>query len=173
MKSYRLAILRREFSFIDMLFSSEGYASLLPEEVDDIKIKRGDENLLARTPREDSYSWSGGGSYDYSKFFAVVKDGESWVVWELQSEGNSATGSGERHEYVAPTIGEQLFAMELQPDFVVEATQDDTDNNGNGRCVRNWTIYKMRRFDIGAYHQIQIDRAASALKVEIQAAFAD
>ncbi|HLD27692.1 MAG TPA: hypothetical protein VJB39_02480 [Patescibacteria group bacterium] len=165
-KQYRVALLRKEFPFIDKMFvDSEGRTNLLPEDINDIKVKRGDKALLAKKGSEDSYSWCNGGHYNYTKYFAVWSDEDR--VLELASAGYSGTGSGERHEWDAGTIGEQLFVKGIAPDFVVECVKNDTDDNGNGEVTRFWTIYKMKRFDLGTHHQEQIDKAAAALKAEI------
>lgn len=173
MKQYRVMLLRKEFPFIDRLFVDyEGKTKLCPEDINDIKVKKGDKALLAKKGSEDSYGWSGGGHHDYTNYFAVCsgKDGEH--VLELESAGYSGTGSGEMHEWDADTIGEQLFVKGINPDYIVECVKNDTDNNGNGEVTRFWTIFKMKRFDLGNYHQEQIDKAAAALKAEIAAACA-
>ena len=173
MEQYRVAILRKEFPFIDCLFvDAEGKTEVRPEEVNDVKIKRGDRTLLGKKGSEDRYDWSGGGHYDYTKYFAVWsdKDGEHVVV--LKGTGCSGNGSGERHEWDEDTIGEQLFVGGIVPDYIVECVKNDHDDNGNGEVTRYWTIYKMRGFDLVAHHQERIDRAAAALKAEIALACA-
>lgn len=160
MKVYRKVLLQREFGFLSQL---PGF-----DEVNEIKIKRGDASLLRKTGKEDVYSWSGGGHDDHTIFYAVTVSG----IQRLATEGHSSTGSGESRDWLAPTNGEQLFEMGLTPDFIVECVQQDTDNNGNGQRHLNWTIYKMTRFDLAAYHKLQIDQAAAELKAEIDAACA-
>ena len=162
MKQYRVALLRKEFQFIDRLFKN-----LSPESIDDIKVKKGDKALLVKKGFEDSYDWSGGGYNDYTRYFAVWSDDEGEHITELASAGYSGTGSGERHEWDADTIGDQLFVGGITPDYIVECVKNDTDDNGNGEVTRFWTIYKMKRFDLGTYHQEQIDKAAAALKAEM------
>jgi len=165
MEKYRVALLRREFSFIDRLMDH-----LQPEEVTDIKVRRGDKALLRKKGCEESYSWSDGGHYDYTKYFAVWfdDDGKERIL-ELKSAGSSATGSGENRKWDADSVSEQLLTNRIVPDYIVECVQNDTDNNGNGEVTRFWTIYKMRRFDLVGYHHQQIDKAAAALKAEITA----
>lgn len=173
MKQYRVTLIRKEFGFVDKLFVDyEGKTEVWPEDVDDIKIRRGDKALLAKKGSEDSYDWSGGGHYDYTKYFAVWSDDDGEHVEELASAGYSGSGSGDRNEWDADTIGEQLFVKNIVPDFIVECVKNDTDDNGNGEVTRFWTIFKMKRFDLGNYHQEQIDKAAVALKAEIAAACA-
>lgn len=164
MRQYRVALLRKEFPFIDHLVGVD----LKPEDVTGIGVKKGDKALLNSKGSEDSYSWSGGGHYNYTRYFAVLDE----KVLGLASAGYSGTGSGESREWDANTIGEQLFREGIVPEYIVECVQNDTDDNGNGEVTRFWTIYKMKRFDLSAYHQEQIDRAAVALKAEIAAACA-
>lgn len=167
MKQYRIVLLREEFPFLDRLFVNyDGRVILSPEQVDDIKIRKGDNALLSAKGCEDSYDWSGGGHDDYTTYFAV--QGED--VLQLESAGRSANGSGERHKWDADTIGEQLLIKKIVPDYIVMCVQNDTDDNGNGEVTRFWTIYKMRRFDLAAYHCQKIDEAGAALKAEILAA---
>ncbi len=133
------------------------------EKPDELKISRGDENLLSQTPSYDSYSWSDGGHCDYIAYYAVV-DGE--IFW-LESEGSSRTGSGESHEKDAPTIGEQLAQLKIDPEYIVCINFQDTDDNGNGYTYKKVVIYKMNKFNLADYHCRQIDKAASQLKTEI------
>ena len=168
MKQYKIALLRKEFSFIDRLFvDSDGRTTFQPEKINGISVKKGDRALLAKKGNEDSYDWSGGGHYDYTIYFAVWSDSEGEHIFQLASAGRSGTGSGERHEWDADTIGEQLFVRGINPDFIVECVKNDTDDNGNGEVTNFWMIYKMRRFDLAAYHQQRLDEAAAALKAEI------
>jgi len=171
MKQYRVALLRKEFPFIDKLFVDyKGETEVWPEEVDDIKIRKGDRELLSKKGNEDSYDWSGGGHYDYTKYFAVWKNDEGEHVEKFASAGHSSSGSGDRSDWDADTIGEQLFVKNIVPDFIVECVKNDTDDNGNGEVTRFWTIYKMKRFDLVTYHQQKLDEACVALKAEIAAA---
>lgn len=176
MRQYRAALLRKEFSFLDRLFIDwQGNTELWLEQIDKIEIKRGDKALLAKTGREDSYDWSGGRTHDYTKYFAVClgKEEEDENIIELSCSGYSGTGSGDNQEWEADPICEQLFVKKIVPDYIVECVKNDTDANGNGQVTRFWTIYKMKRFDLGQYHQEQIDKAAAALKAEIAAACKD
>lgn len=170
MQAYRLALLRKEFPFLDRLIVDRyGQTEVWPEEVDNILVKRGDANLLSQAGYEDSYSWSGGGHYHYTIYFAITEED----IVELYFAGKSATGSGEYKEWIVPTVGEQLLQRGIIPDWVVECRKIDTDDNGNGRVERHWVIYKMTRFDLAGYHKQQIDKAAAELKAEIEAACAE
>jgi len=173
MKLYRLALIKKEFPFVDGVFSAlhsdySNYSEMDLGIIDSIKIQKGDKNLLMKTGNEDSYSWSNGGHHNYTKYFAIVSE----EIIKLESSGWSATGSGDNNEWKADTIGEQLFAKNIIPDFVVECIYNDTDDNGNGQATRFWTIFKMKRFDLGSYHQEKIDEAAAIIKAEIAAACA-
>lgn len=168
MRQYRLALLRREFPFLD------GIAEMLnldvANDVNDIKIKRGDKNLLMKKGSYDSYSWSWGGHHDYTTYFSISFVGE---IYEFKSGGHSATGSGERHEWEADPISDQIFAQNLFPVYVVECVQNDVDDNGNGEVTRFWTIFKMPGFDLARHLQEKIDEVAAVLKAEIAAACAE
>lgn len=184
MNAYKAALMRREFPFIDQLFvvrkslwsteEKKVTTSLWPEEVNDIKVRKGDKALLAKKGSEDSYSWSGGGHHHYTKYFAVTistQNDDDGKVVELASAGYSGNESGE-NRWDAPSIDEQLFGQNLAPDYIVECVQNDTDDNGNGELSRFWTIYKMKRFDLATHHKDKINEAAAALKSEIDAAHA-
>jgi len=173
MKQYRVELLLREFPFLKRLFvDGDGAATIWPGHVNEIKIRKGDKILLSKKGSEDSYDWSGGGYFNYTKYFAVWKKGEEEHIVELESAGQSSTGSGERREWDADPIGEQFFVRNIVPDYIVECIQNDTDSNGNGVRTRFWTIFKMKRFDLAAHHREQTDRAAAVLKAEIAAACA-
>ncbi len=164
MKAYRLAVLIKEFPFLSDL--PLGYDL---ESINDIKIRRGDRSLLAKKGHEDSYSYCDGGHHDYTDFYAIWSDENDGHFLKLASSGHSATGSGDRQDWDADTIGEQLFSQKINPSYIVEFTKDDTDDNGNGELRLSMIIYKMNRFDLAAYHEQQIDQAASAIKAEIAA----
>lgn len=164
MKPYRVALLRKQFPFIDRLEVS--WKALSPKDAQTIEIKRGDRALLSRKGDWDEYHWSEGGHIDYTKFFAVV--GEEIV--EIESPGRYETGGGHWENWDADTIGEQLFSLGLTPNYVIEVVHNDTDDNGRGEETYRWIIYKMGRFDLLAYHQEMIDRAAAQIKAELAAA---
>jgi hypothetical protein len=171
MEQYRLAILLKEFSFIEAV--AKHLELDLEKDLNEIKIRRGDKMLLSKKGNEDLYDWSGGGHYDYTKYFAIWTDADGEYVIQLDNAGRSATGSGERHDWDADSIGEQLFVKKIVPDYIVECVKNDTDDNGNGEVRRSWTIHKMRKFDLAAHHQQKIDETATALKAEIAAACAE
>jgi hypothetical protein len=175
MRQYRIALLKKEFPFLDKLFVDyQGNTEHWPEQIDRIQVEKGDRALLGKTGREDSYDWSGGRTHDYTKYFAVTKiDEENYDVVELGCSGESGTGSGDHSEWEADPVGDQLFARNLAPDYIIECVKNDTDANGNGQVTRFWTIYKMKRFDLSQYHQDQIDKAAAILKAEIAAVCKD
>ena len=163
MNKYKLELMKKEFTFL------QSFDRFNLEEADEIKIKRVDENLLKQKGYEDSYSWSGGGHEDYTKYFAVtlVVSDEKKSIVELDSAGHSATGSGDHNEWDADTVGEQLFTMSIMPDYIVKCVRSDTDDNGNGEVTSFWTIFKMNKFNLVEHHKQQIDKAAAELKAEI------
>lgn len=166
MKSYRLEVLRREFPFLDQVVGNDHIGD--HRYLTDIKIRRGDKALLARTGTFNSWSSVAGGHNDFTDFFSVRKESEEYDVHKLDSAGEAGTPAGTQ-EYEAESIGDQLFALEIAPDFVVEFVQNDTDDYGNGKVTRFVTIHKMNRFDLAGYHSQQIDQAAAELKAEVAA----
>lgn len=166
METYRLALLRKEFAFLDQLFvNDKNEVTLWPEEVDKIDIQKGDVNLLSETGYEESYGWSDGGHYSYRIFFAIC--GED--ITELKSSGYSGY-NGQGNNWEADNIGEQLFALRISPDYIIKCIKNDHDDNGNGPISRFWTIYKMPGFNLSGYYSDRIDEAARILKAEIAAA---
>lgn len=171
MKLYRTALLRKEFPFLDKLFPADAFSSeILPQDVTAIRIQRGDRALMIKRGTESSYSWSDGGTHDFTFYFAIWTDKQGLQhVQKLQSAGYAGTGSGSSVEWDAANVGEQLFANNITPDYIVECVHNGTDANGNGSVTNFWTIFKMRDFDQSAYHQMQVDMAAAAIKAEIAA----
>jgi hypothetical protein len=172
MKSYQFSLLCRQFSYI-----SEVVARLNRDEVgkpgylDGIQVRPADAALMARTPTFDSWASAAGWHHNFDSFFAVVKDGEEFRLYKLDEEGESGTPQG-YDSYVAENIGDQLFALGVKPDFLVEVVQNDTDDYGNGSLSRYMVIYKVAsRYDLAGYHARQIDKAAAELKAELAASF--
>lgn len=170
MNQYRLALLLKEFPFLARLSEGGGSEVSHVSWVDILKIQRGDRALMRRVGAMDTYGWGGGGYQNYTLFFAVCyKGGEEEIVpleysiWERSSSG---------YEYESDTdpIGEQLFKLGINPSYIVQCVKEDHDANGNGRVDNRWTIYKMDDFDLVEHHKAEIDRAAAALKREIDAA---
>ena len=133
---------------------------------DGIQVKKTDDNLLSQTPESDSYSWCDGGYHNYTSYYAISGD----EIVALKSSANWATGSGDRGSEDAPTIGEQLFQLKLNPDFIVCEDFQDTDANGNGEESLNITIYKMKGFDLKGYHSEQIKRVIAEMQTEVETA---
>lgn len=158
MRKYKLDLLRREFSFLEKL-------DVNPEKVSKVLVKKGDKNLLDQTGRSVRY---GEGyvhqTYEYTKYFAVSGTEVTELQWNWEYSGrNSESGS-------ADTNGEQLFALRMVPDYIVESIREDRHGQGAGEDRYEWTIYKMKDFNLLTYHQKNIDQAASTLKAEIEAA---
>jgi hypothetical protein len=177
MQPYRLALLRKEFPFLAKMSGAlkdydYPFAEHFLDCVTDIKVMKGDIALLNKKGNEDSYSKIGGGHHNYRSYVAVWNDGKTFRLRVLKNVGIKSTETGDRAEYTADTVGEQLFAQKIVPDYIIEAVKNDHDDKGNGIVTRFWTIYKMRHFDLSKHHQEQIDIAAVALKAEIAVACA-
>jgi hypothetical protein len=171
MNVYKATLLCKEFPFLEKLFiDKDGKTSLSPFKVTDIKIKRGDKNLLTEHGYETTYDWMGGYTYDYEFYFIIFSNekGEQQII-ELESANSYQSGSGENHYHAVSTIGEQLYVMKINPDYVIKCVKNDTDANGNGEVTHFWTIFKMSKFDTVGYHKEQIDKIALELKSEIDA----
>jgi len=162
MRAHRIALLRESFPFLDKLTLQRQELNFV--DADSIKVARGDNSLMARKGDWDSYSWSDGGHCDYTTFFAVLENGE---IINLQEPGRNSAESGKWEKWDADTIGEQLFANNLHPDFIVEVVHNDTDDNGCGQETFFWTIYKMSKFDLLAHYEQMIDQAAREIKAEL------
>ena len=163
MNRFKAELLRKEFPFLSF-FNGEQRPRL--GEFDTVKIARVDSNLLASTPWEDSYSWCGVGHTDYDK--AAIVAGNK--VIPLEAHITWATGSGERGEVSAPTIGEQIRALAVQPDYIIVWTRDGLDDNENGRLERHLTIYKVKGRVLQDHLKAQLRRAYKEIIAEIEAA---
>lgn len=173
MKDYRTALMRKEFPFLTEIVWSLYRSDRDLSHIDKINIRRGDASLLQKKGEYSSYDSSAGSMEEYTFYFAVWHDADGVLkVMKLKSRGQSATGSGDRSEWDANPIGDQLYGLGIVPDFIVECIKKDTDCNGNGQSWTHWTIHKMSRFDLLSYHQQQIDQAAAELKAEIAVACA-
>jgi len=165
---YRVALLRKEFPFLDRLYMEGCLTEIQPEEVTDIKIRKGDKSLLQEMGYEE-----GGGNFDvnhkhYKMYHAIC----GTRIFHLSSAGYGINpDSGKRNYWDTNTIGEQLFVKKIVPDYIVECVKNEGDKNGCG-ITRFWTIYKMKKFDLTEYHQDQIDLHATIIKDEIAAAHA-
>lgn len=164
MNKYKLVLMKKEFTFLNNF-----YGPNVVDEINDIKIKRVDKNLLKQKGYVDTYTWSGGGYCNFIKYFTVelvANDGEKNII-ELDNSERSAMTDGGYNNCEADIIGEQLLTKGINPDYLVEYTMNDTDANGNGEVTSFLTIYKMNKFNLVEYHKQQIDKAASELKAEI------
>lgn len=162
MNYYKLNLLKKEFPFLNQVSEELGIDA---KTVDFINIKRGDRTLLRKTGNVDSYQFCNGGSYDYTIYFAITDD----AIIKLSNNESYQYASGDHKEFDAQPIEEQLFLMNINPTFLVECIQKDTDGNGNGRERREWTIFKVSKFDMSLHHKENIDREAAILKKELEA----
>jgi len=169
---YKTSLLEKRFPFLRKLFVDDegGYCTLSVNDVDEVGIERGDEKLLEKKGTKDFYSWADGGYYNYTRYFAVWSDAEGEQVFELKSDSYSETGTGKSYVEHASTIEEQLFLNRINPDYIIECSQDDTDANGNGEVTHKWVIYIMNKKLTAAYHKKKIDEAAKKIKKEINSA---
>lgn len=159
MNRYKLKLLVKEFPFLHIILDKNDMPHLT-----EIKIKRCDENLLAQTPSFDAYS-----SCDYSRddrkdYVAIT--GQEITLLEAAGASCSACIHEDDVHRDADMIGEQLYELKIQPDYVVQVERWDTEKYDYSVSV---VIYKMCKFDLAEYHCHQINKAAAQLKDEIRA----
>jgi hypothetical protein len=161
MRSYKMALLRREFRFLERLDTKPG-------DVLHIQVKRGDKNLLEQHGQSVAYEWPYVHNFvEYTKYFAIC--GEDVVELLCNWEHNSRS----LEQGWVDSIGDQIFALGINPDYIVESVREDEHGKGQGENRYEWTIYKMAKFDLSTYHQKKIDEAAVQIKAEIEAACAE
>jgi hypothetical protein len=173
MKSYRFALVRKQFTFVDQIAASIGEQSDA-RLFDSTQIRPADNALMARKPTVNSWSSCAGGHHDYDSFWGVVRDEDgSFQLHKLDEEGERGNPQGT--DYLsAENIGDQLFRLGIQPDFLVEVVQNDTDDYDRGELSRHLTIYKVLDGDsygLVDYFCAKVDFAAAELKAELTAAF--
>ena len=195
MNQFKRELLTKEFPFLDtentfhcyqchdtdgtlLSFQGKGQSSVCPKcgytatnycynepwiNADEIKIKRVDSNLLGSVPWSDSYNWSGGGYNNYSEAYAVT---DSETI-KLDGSDRWATGSGDRGESKADTIGGQLRTQGLNPDYIVTKNFEDTDANGNGDTFLSVVIYKNKGSAQTSYERKELSRAYREIEADI------
>ena len=167
---FKLKLLVREFPFLRPFINKEieddGRGSSPVKVINSIVVKRADDSLLNSKAWEDSWSWNGGpGHHHYLYATAVWSNGTIMNFKAVSKIGIAGEAEG---EYDAPTIGEQLFNVELPaPEFIVVRRKQDHDDWGHGAVVRDITIYKVGNFDLADYYARKIDEAAAELKAEL------
>lgn len=167
MKAYQIRLLRKQFPFLDHLFvDQDDKIELWLEDIDRVKVEKGDSALMAKVGQEDSYHWVGGGHYGYTIYFAVWGDKDHEEIIQLDTAGRRANEAGGYEEWDADIISGQLLtkAPGIHPDYIVECVKNDHDDNGNGEVTRFWTVYIMSKFNLVEYHCQQIDLAAAQAK---------
>jgi hypothetical protein len=157
LNSFKRELLRKEFPFLSKI---EKWTV-----TDKIDIRRVDEKLLDFTPWTDRYSWSGGGYSNFEKMCAI-SDGE--IIY-LDTADTWATASGRHGSAAAQTVGEQLRARGLTPDYIVTIEQSDYDANGDGERTVTITIYKNRRTVQTAYERKQLKKAYVEIAARLNA----
>lgn len=168
MIEYKKRILVKEFSFLPKVLEM---SNLTIEIIDEVKIKKCDENLLARTakfeeeelPYENSYSRAQG-----EKYFAIYDDS----IFEIPHCGMYAThfNMGGTKYYKADSVAEELLKANIEPDFIVVIIYDEYEQYGQTESnLHNLIIYKAKNFNIVEYHANQFRLAAQELSAEILA----
>ena len=157
MNRYKVEVLRKEFSFIDDLRDD-----IYPADATSIKITKGDMALMSEVGSiEEQFGQFEGDCYEnFSLYFAIING----KVLELKSS-TWRNDHGAISLSTAPNIGEQLFTDNINPDYLVKVTREDLQDGPS----YYWVIYKMKDFELAAYHHKQIDKAAAELKAEITA----
>ena len=166
MNQFKKELLMREFPFLS---DGEGNWDNFVGwwEPDEVRIKRVDNDVLNLTPSYTSYSWRGGDKHDYDKFFVII-DG---APTGLNSAGLHETGSGERYETTADTVGGQIRSLGINNyEYLVRVEFSDTDANGNGQEYKVLTIYKTKGGEQTAFEKAQLIKAYKALMEEIERA---
>jgi len=150
MKSYERTLKAKEFPFITTI---QDYNYKFAQT---IGIEKGDPILLERKGLARCINNSGRNYCDNCVYYAVV--GDKVLPLDYHTSANDDCG----------TVGEQLFDLQLSPDFIIEIKYKEYEDFER----MDWVIYKMKNFNLVEYHKNQIDEAARQLKAEIEAACA-
>lgn len=107
------------------------------EEIDDISLREGEEELLEAKGISDVHAlaWS-----NHIRYSAVWKEGENWRIKVLKSSVSDSDSRGRSSFHSAPTIGEQLVDLSLNPYFIVKVV---SNFDGENQSERRMTIYAM------------------------------
>jgi hypothetical protein len=148
----------KEFPWLMGIYNSQGERWL--DRVDEIHIKRVDQNLLSYIPIDQSFDGSMGENFTYDLFY-VVCGGQASA---LNVKADYRRGSNYAHSQRVETDGEKLIcAIEgvlPEPEFIVNIFRDFSDWEG-GEVVDKtiMTIYKPSKEDgfilkvIADYHR--------------------
>lgn len=155
MDRYRLAALKKTFSFLDEL-DKEGSS----DDASEIRLARGDRNLMGRKGGRKGNE-KNGQYVTYHVVYETELNSRTTLKAEKLSTGNYSPGK--KDELSNATIGEELFSKGWAPEYIVECTRSSID----GREEISWTIFDMTEFDLVAYHRHEMAQATARLKVEM------
>lgn len=166
MLEYKKRILFREFNFLPRVLEMCNLEGREPEDnctkVEDVKIKKADEYLLAMCGAciEDNLHWSNNYAFVGKIYFAIT--GEE--IYRIPSSTN-CNGI----YFAAGTVGEELLKANLIPDFIicVDAKQE---KNFIYKANFGITIFKTKSFAMMEYHSAQFCLAAEQLIAEMKMA---
>lgn len=161
---YKKRILVKEFNFLNKILEMK---KLSIDFVDEIKIKKVDENLLAMTGEyeEDDFPYQGNYSRLHAKEYFAVDCTEK--IFEIPSAGHYCAQYIENN-YNADTLGEELLKLGVNPDFIV-LVEKNSHISGD-RELEGYlkiTIFKATSFDMVEHHSSQFHRAAQVLEAEL------
>ena len=175
MKQYKVALLVKEFSFLEVIAENCPQSfDLWSSEVKKIRIEKGGALVMDSCGGTDEWGGECNPNINFSVYFAVREKGcdpeEGTPIWGITPLDSRGQYDSPQYwsSWDAPSNGEQLFTEGLEPEFIVLVGREGKVC-GNGEISISITIYKMKDFDLVSYHQCQIDRAAAELKAEIAA----
>lgn len=166
MKTWKRSVMVKEFPFLREIDGDFEFPPL--EEINEIKVQKGDSMLLDGFGYEDWTRNNGISETNYNIFFIVVREGNQWKVAQLEF-----VRSGDDHDQIeawesdpVPTNGEQILSMKVKPTFIVECEGHLTTDE-NLPEIRKWIVHKMDDFDLPDFYKREIDIAAAQLKADI------
>ena len=158
----RLIAFAHEFPFLVHISRILG---ILVDEVE-INVERVDV-LLLRARSTATVDWTGFTAV--RRFFAICRDGEEWFLESLVDDMEEIPSYGFELQSKMG-IGEEILARRLHPLMILEckSTPQFSDEwKYLGERVE-WTIHKMVRFDLWAYHQAHINRSPKDLTAAVR-----
>jgi len=170
MLQYKKAIIQKEFPFVSEVLES---LQLSIDSIDKVSIKKSDENLLARSGDEKTSSFPYGrdGSYHSNNsviYFAILNSEVTRIPSNFDDESDFQSGG--RTNGKADSIGEELYKLSIDPDYIIEVRINTEEHRGESlENSHELIIYKSMSFDMTEYHVYQLKRAAQALEAELRA----
>lgn len=164
---YKKRILVKEFNFLNKILEMKKWSI---DFVDQIKIKKVDENLLAMTGFYEESFFPYSGNYESlteKKYFSVdINEG----IFEIPFSG-SYDAQYVHRIYNAETVGEELLKVGINPAFIILVERNYSSSGSiEGDSFFGITIFKATSFDIVEHHAQQFHKAAQALEAELRAA---